>query len=133
MKSHLSPSIVTKCKKRQANRCSLIEQKVKQTWAVLPLCFCFSLFSLPCRVQFWLQKRQASMHSCCLIVSLSTSYISNLSYVIILLLTVIPVSVYVQSYVVYLGRQSYASEPSATDLDRVTDAHHELLGSCMKR
>jgi hypothetical protein len=46
---------------------------------------------------------------------------------------VIPVSVYVQSYVVYLGRQSYASEPSTTDLDRVTDAHHELLGSCMKR
>ena len=62
-----------------------------------------------------------------------SSYISNLSYVIILLLTVIPMSVYVQSYVVYLGRQSYASEPSTTDLDRVTDAHHELLGSCMKR
>ncbi|KAG6767389.1 hypothetical protein POTOM_028593 [Populus tomentosa] len=60
-------------------------------------------------------------------------YICNLSYVIILLLTVIPVSVYVQSYVVYLGRQPYASEPSTTDLDRVTDAHHELLGSCMKR
>ncbi|KAI9391548.1 hypothetical protein POPTR_007G102250v4 [Populus trichocarpa] len=37
-----------------------------------------------------------------------------------------------KSYVVYLGRQSYASEPSTTDLDRVTDAHHELLGSCMK-
>ncbi|KAG6768510.1 hypothetical protein POTOM_027431 [Populus tomentosa] len=36
------------------------------------------------------------------------------------------------SYVVYLGRHSYASEPSTTDLDRVTDAHHELLGSCMK-
>ncbi|KAL9340328.1 hypothetical protein Peur_066547 [Populus x canadensis] len=37
-----------------------------------------------------------------------------------------------KSYVVYLGRQSYASEPSTTDLDRVTDAHHEILGSCMK-
>ncbi|XP_011022895.1 PREDICTED: subtilisin-like protease SBT5.3 isoform X2 [Populus euphratica] len=37
-----------------------------------------------------------------------------------------------KSYVVYLGRHSYASEPSTTDLDRVTDAHHELLGSCMK-
>ncbi|KAL3584225.1 hypothetical protein D5086_015286 [Populus alba] len=36
------------------------------------------------------------------------------------------------SYVVYLGKHSYASEPSTTDLDRVTDAHHELLGSCMK-
>ncbi|CAK7328295.1 unnamed protein product [Dovyalis caffra] len=36
------------------------------------------------------------------------------------------------SYVVYLGRHSHTSEPSTSDLDRVTDSHHELLGSCIQ-
>ncbi|EEF37350.1 Xylem serine proteinase 1 precursor, putative [Ricinus communis] len=39
----------------------------------------------------------------------------------------------VQSYVVYLGRNSHGSEPSSTlDDSGITNSYYELLGSCMK-
>ncbi|WJZ96090.1 hypothetical protein VitviT2T_014811 [Vitis vinifera] len=37
-----------------------------------------------------------------------------------------------ESYVVYLGGHSHGAQPpSASDFSRITDSHHDLLGSCM--
>ncbi|KAL9383903.1 hypothetical protein Peur_024226 [Populus x canadensis] len=38
----------------------------------------------------------------------------------------------VQSYVVYLGRNSHTSKPSTLGNDRMTESYYDLLGSCLK-
>ena len=38
-----------------------------------------------------------------------------------------------QSYIVYLGAHSHGPEPTSVDLDRVTNAHYDFLGSFLGR
>ncbi|XP_050225174.1 subtilisin-like protease SBT5.3 [Mercurialis annua] len=42
-----------------------------------------------------------------------------------------PILAVKKSYVVHLERHSHLSEPSALEIDGITDSHHQILASCM--
>ncbi|XVF76963.1 hypothetical protein PTKIN_Ptkin14bG0002100 [Pterospermum kingtungense] len=91
--------------------------------SIKQLFFCFSLQNAVQFSVFFLQKLILGSSVICLISIFRLFFVENVD------VCLIEISCLLQSYVVYLGGHSHGLNPTAVDLDHVTNSHYELLAS----